>query len=157
MWATPCWQWGERGAPPISDVWLGDCLGREGSLGTRLTGDQHPHPSREALSICIYTLCTGCKRKKKPGACTLFSNEGANLSRSKKSARSVCRRTMKIGGTPCSSDFLLCMFLGLTQHKYSLLPKTTLPDQFSSKQLCILLLPEVAGFPERLNLEEHQA
>lgn len=64
----------------------------------------------------------------------------------------VCKHTVKNLGTLCFSS----AFLGFTQHKYSLLPKTIPPNQVLRKQLCILLLPKGAAFPESLNMVQNQ-
>ena len=51
------------------DVYLGSCLQGEGSL-QQTQWLNHPHQSGEASSssATIHTLCTGCKKERKPRA-----------------------------------------------------------------------------------------
>lgn len=80
------------------EIWVDGCQQGKGSSEIQWTRDQHLHWLDGASSIfaSIYTLCTRCKRKKTPRACTMFLAKRFKLITVKIiQVKLICKYTMK--------------------------------------------------------------
>lgn len=135
----------------------GGCQRGKGSSETQWTRDQHLCWSDGASPIFATILPSALTaRGKRHLELVLCLAKRVKLITVKIiQVKLVCKYTTKNLRTLCFFSFLH-VFLGLTQHKYSLLPETIPPDQVLRKHLHISLLPQVAAFPESLNMVENQ-